>query len=336
MADNTSVKTQPESDEIDLGKLLAMIGRGFERLFRGFLRLFLYLKNNILWLLALILLGLIIGIILNSTIDKKLKIEVIVKPNFESKDYLYDAVEEIQANIVAKDTQAFNKMGIDMADLRGFEVTIEPIEKRNENLENIKEDNEYLDILQNFKDQEFVSEVIKSEILDKTVLTHRITFLHKNPLNGQQVVAKILDYINSNPYFSEVRQVSVKNVEDRIDKNRELIAQIDILIDKYTQKLGQSRVGTEGQEGTLFLTAEEPLDIAGLFALKNGLIKQIGDKQIELVQQKEAIKIVNFGRTQEVKNQFLNKSLVVLPLVFIGLFFLWTLLKYLNRRALSL
>lgn len=336
MADNKSVKTHPESDEIDLRQLLKMVGRGLEHLFRGFLRLFLYLKTNMLWLLSLILLGLIIGIILNSTVDKKLKIEVIVKPNFESKDYLYDAIEEIQANIVTKDTQALNRMGINIANLRGFEVKIEPIEKEKENREDLQEDNDYLEILQNFKEQEFVSEVIKSEILDKTVLTHRIIFLHKNPFNGQQVVAKILDYINSNPYFSEVRQVSVNNAEDRIDRNRELIGQIDNLINNYTQKLGQSRDGTGGQERTLFLTAEEPLDIAGLFGFKNGLIKQIGDKQIELVQQKEAIKIVNFGETQEVKNQFLNQSLILLPLVFVGLFFLWALLKFLNQKALRL
>ncbi|MDT7828919.1 hypothetical protein RQM65_09625 [Pricia sp. S334] len=335
MADNKPVNPRPESDEIDLGRLLNIINRGFNRLFRGFLLLFLYLKKNIFWLLGLVALGLVIGVLLNSTIDKKLKTEVIVKPNFESKNYLYDVVEEIQANIVAKDTQALNKLGVDIADLRGFEISIEPIEKSKEDQENLKDKNEYLEILQNFKEQEFVPEVIRSEILDKTVLTHRIIFLHKNPFNGQEVVAKIMDYINSNPYFSEVRQVSVKNAQDRIAKNRELIDQIDILIKNYSQKLGRSD-DVSGRQGTLFLNAEEPLDIAGLFALKNTLIKQIGDKEIDLVQLKEAVNIVNFGKTQEVKNQFLNKSLIILPLVLVGLFFLWTLLRYLNKKAVAL
>ncbi|SDD72305.1 hypothetical protein SAMN05421636_101512 [Pricia antarctica] len=336
MADNKPVNTQPESDEIDLGRLLNMVGRGFESLFEGFLLLFLYLKKQIFWLLGLILLGLAIGFLLNSTVDKQLKTEVIVKPNFESKDYLYDVVDEIQANIVAKDTQFLNNIGVDISDLRGFDISIEPIEKKKEDKDNIKDDNDYLEILQNFKDQEFVSEVIKSEILDITVLTHRIKFLHKNPFNGQQVVGKILDYINANPYFVEMRTIHEKNAEDRIDRNKELIAQIDGLINNYTQKLGNSYSGMGSQEGTLLLNAEEPLDIPSLFALKNGLIKQIGDKQIELVQQKEAVKIVSFGKTQEVKNQFLNKSLILLPMVFLGLFFLWTLLKYLNKKALSL
>jgi len=335
MAEQTSSNTPQSSDEIDLGKLFKLMRKGFDRFFRAFLRTFLYLKRNAFLLIGLILIGLVIGFFLNISVDKKLKTEVIVKPNFESKDYLYDVIGEVQANIVAKDTQILNKIGIDIDDLRGFEVSIEPIEKADKDQKQTEDDNTYLEILQNFKDQEFVSEVIRSEILDKTVLTHRITFLHKNPFNGQQVVGKILDYINANPYFVEMRTVYENNAGDRIAKNKELIEQIDNLIENYTQQLMKSDAGAR-QESTIVFDTEKGLDVTSLLSLKNGLIKQIGDKQIELVQQKDAVNIINFGKTQEVKNQFLNKSLFLLPLLFLGLFFLWALLKYLNKKALSL
>ncbi len=336
MADNKPVNTQPGSDEIDLGQLFRMIGRGFDRVFKAFLRLFLYLKRKALWLIGAVIIGLAIGLFLNLSVDKRLKTEVIVKPNFESKDYLYDIIEEIQANIVARDTQFLSKLGVDIAEVKGFRVSIEPLEKKKKDENNNEEQNTYLEILQNFQDQEFISEVIRSEILDKTVLTHRITFEHKNPFNGQQVVGKIMDYVNANPYFIEMRNVYEKNAADRIDRNNELIAQIDKLIQNYTQKLGQTNSGGARQEGALLLNAEEPLDIPTLLSLKNGLVKQIGDKQIELVQQKDPVNIINFGKTQEVKNQFLNKSLFLSPLIVIGLFFLWGLLKYLNRKASDL
>lgn len=335
MAEQTSPNTPQSSDEIDLGKLFKLMRKGFDRFFRVFLRIFLYLKRKAFLLIGLVLIGLVIGFFLNISVDKKLKTEVIVKPNFESKDYLYDVIGEIQANIVAKDAEFLNKIGIDIDDLRGFEVSIEPIEKANEDQKQTEDDNTYLEILQNFKDQEFVSEVIRSEILDKTVLTHRITFLHKNPFNGQQVVGKILDYINANPYFVEMRTVYENNAGDRIAKNKELIEQIDNLIENYTQQLMKSDADAR-QESTIVFDTEKGLDVTSLLSLKNGLIKQIGDKQIELVQQKDAVNIINLGKTQEVKNQFLNKSLFLLPLVFLGLFFLWALLKYLNKKALSL
>ncbi len=336
MAENKPVNSRPESDEVDLGQLFRMIGRGFDRVFKAFLRVFLYVKRKAVWLVGAIIIGLAIGFLLNEYVDKQLKTEVIVKPNFESKDYLYDIIEEIQANIVAKDTQFLDKLGLDMAEVKGFGVSIEPIEKKNEDQEKIKEQNTYLEILQNFKDQEFISEVIRSEILDKTVLTHRITFLHKNPFNGQQVVGKIMDYINANPYFLDMRAVYVKNAEDRIVRNKELIAQIDGLVQNYSEKLGQPDSSGTRPGGTLSLNAEESFDITGLLGLKNALVKQMGDKQIELVQQKDPINIISFGKTQEVKNQFLNKSLLLSPLIVIGLFFLWGLLKYLNRKASDL
>ncbi len=336
MADNKPVNTQPGSDEIDLGQLFRMIGTGFNRIFEAFLRVFLYLKRTAFWLIGAIIIGLAIGFLLNSTVDKQLKTEVIVKPNFESKDYLYNIIEEIQANIGARDSQFLEKLGVSITELKGFSVSIKPIENRREDEDKIQEQNTYLEILQNFKDQEFISEVIRSEILDITVLTHRITFLHKNPFNGQEIANKIMDYVNANPYFMEMRTVYINNAEDRINKNKELIAQIDNLVQNYTEKLGRSSSTGVKQEGTLLLNADEPLDLPTLLSLKNGLVKQIGDKKIEMVQQKNPVNIISFGKTQEVQNQFLNKSLFLSPLIVLGLFFLWTLLRYLNKKAMNI
>jgi hypothetical protein len=107
MADNQFNKANNSSDEIDLGQLFNLINKGFNNLFKRFLRLFLYLKRNALLLLGLVVIGVAIGYLLNQVVSKKLKTEVIVRPQFESKNYLYDVVNEIQANIKAKDTAFF-------------------------------------------------------------------------------------------------------------------------------------------------------------------------------------------------------------------------------------
>ncbi|MEP5831285.1 MAG: hypothetical protein ABJ300_13495, partial [Maribacter dokdonensis] len=92
MASNQSPSTQNNSDEIDLGQLFQLIGRGFNAVFRWFLRVFLYLKKNLLILIGLVVVGFAIGYGLNQIISKKYKTEVIVKPQLESKNYLYDVV----------------------------------------------------------------------------------------------------------------------------------------------------------------------------------------------------------------------------------------------------
>ncbi len=328
-------KTSSTSEEIDLGQLFQMFKRGLHRIFEGVLRIFLYLKKNAVKLGALIFLGLVIGFLLNMFVDKKLKSEVIVMPNFESKDYLYDVVEEIQANFISKDTLFFRNMGIDVNELRGFEISIQPVENEELDAEKLKESNDYLEILQNLKEEDFVLDVIKSEILKKTVLTHRITFSHKNPIKGEEYISKIMDYINGNPYFTELRKVSEQNAKVRIEKNNELIVQIDDLVASFNKQLAASEA-TRGKEGVVLFDKERSLDVPGLLRLKNDLIEEIEEKQLDLVEQKEAIGIVNLGKTQVVKKQFLNKSLVWLPAILVGLFFAWSLLVFLNRKAKEL
>ena len=112
MADQQTSKETTSNDEIDLGQLFNMIGNGFNRLFRWFLRIFLYFKKNLLILLTLAVVGALIALGLNQIVTEKLKIEVIVKPNLESKGYLYDVVNEIDANIKANDTAFFRNSTI--------------------------------------------------------------------------------------------------------------------------------------------------------------------------------------------------------------------------------
>ncbi len=70
MADNQPNNPQNSSDEIDLGQLFRMIGNGFNNLFKAFLRLFLYLKKNVIILLSLIIVGGAIGYGLNQIVSK--------------------------------------------------------------------------------------------------------------------------------------------------------------------------------------------------------------------------------------------------------------------------
>ncbi|MDB4271079.1 hypothetical protein N9896_03180, partial [bacterium] len=76
MADQQTSKETTSNDEIDLGQLLNMIGKGFNNLFKSFLRLFLYIKQNLIKLGILVLVGLLVGFGLNQIITKKQKIEV--------------------------------------------------------------------------------------------------------------------------------------------------------------------------------------------------------------------------------------------------------------------
>ncbi|MEO1012928.1 MAG: hypothetical protein AAFX53_16640 [Bacteroidota bacterium] len=330
MADKQPANQQNSPDEIDLGQLFQMIGRGFQRLFEAFLRVFLYLKKNALVLIVLAVLGSAIGIGLNQIVTKKMKTEVIVKPNLESKNYLYDVISEIQANIRAKDSSLIALLGTTEENLKSFKVSIEPVEERRSERE-LGDQLKYLQTLQNFQGTEIVRDVIKTEILNNSTLNHRITFFYKDTENGHKFAKSLMSYINSNPYFAELIEVYRENAKERMAMNDKLLGQLDNLIANYSKNIAKE--DNLLNEGKIVLDNGEETDIKGLFELKNDLIRDSERKRLELKERKEAISIINFGRPQQVQKVFFGKNIVLIPTILIGLFFLWSIIRYLNGKA---
>ncbi|WP_273275450.1 hypothetical protein [Maribacter polysiphoniae] len=331
MAESNTPNNTSASDEIDLGQLFQMIGKGFNNLFKGFLRVFLYLKRNALILVGLIVLGGAIGYGLNRITTKKLKTEVIVKPNLDSRNYLYEVVDEIQSNIKAKDTLFFEDLGIAIENLDGFEVTVESLGDTRKNNE---QGTEYLELLKGFEgSSEAISDIVRAEILSKsTLINHKITFYFKDPVMGQVYAKKLMAYINSNEYFSELIDVYNENAKERIKQNTSLVKQIDGLIASYGDKLA-SKVNNPATQGTISFDTEEKIDLKGLFDIKNTLLKDIESKKVELKTRTEAVKVINFGKPQQVQKALLGKNIVLIPLVLVALFFLVSFLKFLNKKA---
>ena len=327
MADNQTTNDTSSNDEIDLGQLFNMIGRGFKNLFNWFLRSFLYIKKNFLILFGLAVAGAILGFGLNQIVTDKLKTEVIVKPNLESKDYLYDVVKEIQAKIKAGDTTFFNKIGFISTDLKGYDITIDQIVGETSSDDNL----EYLELLEKFKDEEFFFDIIRSEFLSKSSLEHRITFTYKDPVNGPIFTKKIVEYINSNNYYNELIKINQENARTRIKQDESLLVQIDELITRYSDKM--TAPDSQFAEQRIIVDNEKQSNITELFRLKSNLIRDIERKKIELQEQKNAISIIYFGEPQLEQNSFFGKRIVLLPLIFISIFFLIDIIKFLNKKA---
>lgn len=327
MADNQSPTTQNSSDEIDLGQLFQLIGRGFNAIFQFFLRLFLYLKKNIFILIGLIVLGFGVGYGLSKIIAKKLKTEVIVKPQFESKNYLYDAIDEIQANIDAKDTLFFKYLGINEIDFNGLEVVINRVIEEG----TTETDAKYLELLQSFENTEAIADIVRAELQNKSSFNHRITFFYKNQKAGKEFSEKVMEYLNDNEYFSEMLDIYIENAKDRIERDKQLLDQVDLIITNYSKKMG-SQDNIAGND-RIVLDNQETVNITGLFSLKNDLIQDIEAKKLELLKNTKAIQIINFGQPQQVQKSFFGKKIVLIPSLFLGLFFLISFLSYINRKA---
>ncbi len=328
--ENQENNRKDSSEEIELGQLFEFIRKGFNSLNRSFLRLYLYFRRNIVKFTVLIVVGLVVGYGLGQLVDKQLKTEIIVKPNLDSKTYLYDVISEIEANIKSKDTAFFNKLDIDVASLENFKVEIIPIEK--EEVEDLTEQVKYLELLDKFRDEEGILDVVLNEINNKSVISHRIIFTYSDANKGSDAAVKLMKYINSNEYYNELVEVHAENARLRIQKNEELIDQIDTLIEIYSNVLTR-----EGQsEATVILNDSEKLDVTGLIRIKNTLLDDIEFKKIELETKKQAIRVTSFGAVQVVQDTLLSRSLIVIPALFVLIAILIDIIVVINRKASEL
>lgn len=330
MAENQSVKNQNSSDEIDLGQLFRLIGKGFKSIFRFILRIFIYLKRNIFILIGLIVVGFVIGYGLNQIVSKRQKTDVIVKPQLESKNYLYDVIDEIQANIDSKDTSFFNSIGIEKVDYSGLEITVNRVVEEGTS----ERDMQYLELLQSFENTDAIADIVRAELENKSSFNHRITFYYKNKEIGVLFAKKVIDYINSSEYFEEVLSISRSNAKGRIEQNQLLLEQVDKIITNYTDNLASKNNSVSSER--IILDNQEQMNIADLFEYKNLLIRDIETKKLELAEQTQPISIINFGKTQEVQKSFFGKNLVLIPSVLVILYFFISFLAFLNKESKTL
>jgi hypothetical protein len=327
MSNNPS-NNQNQSDEIDLGQLFTMIGKGFNSFFKGLLFVFVYLRKNIFWLGGLVIAGAVWGYILNQLVDEKQQLDVIVTPNLETKSYLYDAVAEIQAEIKAKDTAFFRKMGMDMEKMQGFELEINPL--RSEDSETFQANDKILELLKDFDNTVGITDILREELKERAIKEHRIKFFFIDADSGSEYAKKIVDYINSNPFYNQLLDTYRANALQRIKRNDSLVLQLDRLIDNYTNKLAKEQ---QGSEGRLVLDNQEALDVPSLFELKNQLIRDTEAKKLDLEMKKSAITIVNFGNPYTIQKAIFRKNIILFPLLFLAGFFLVAFIRFLNRKA---
>ena len=140
-----------------------------------------------------------------------------------------------------------------------------------------------------------------------------------------------MEYINSNNYYNELIKINQENAQTRIKQNENLLAQIDELITRYSDKIAATN--NQFNEQRIILDSEKQSNITELFELKNNLIRDIERKKIELREQKEAISIINFGNPHEVLKPFFGQNFVLIPLILIAIYFFIDIIKFLNRKT---
>lgn len=252
-----STDQKNNEEEVDLGSLFIIIGRGFSKffnfignifkgIFHGIITTLIFLKNNIIKIGIATFLGGVLGIFLEVKKVNTYESELLLEPNFNSTRQLYDNINYYNDLVKQKDTMGlattFKLDKSAAASLKKFFV--EPIEKEN-------------DIINSYNT--FVSSVDTTTIKSYTFVEFKKSFteydynLHKVTVTSTKndVFDKLDDIIISsvvnNKYFNRIKELSNKNLNRTDSLYRQNLTQIDSLRKVYMEvMLDEAKKQTNG------------------------------------------------------------------------------------------
>ncbi|WP_106793775.1 hypothetical protein [Aquimarina sp. Aq78] len=315
-------------DELDLMQVFGMI----KGIFKNFLKLIIsvivfYKKKWILFLILLILSG-AIGFFIDQNQDTKDNYtqEIIIEPKYDSAKYIYDFVEELENNF--KDSVFVNKLGISLNDAKDIKkITIEPVIRGTDVLDNLKE---------RYESREFFKDIMKAYDEDKLkeegfrdfYKHHKLTInFNKANDNNSRIISSILNYIRSNKYYQEISDLTLKQKKIDIERNKTSLQ----FIDTYLSNLEKTPLKAENEAIIISSGSELPMvSIASLLQKKELLIDLINDQERVLILDKEIFSFVTYGDVISKRKKLLNRMMILIPILLIGLVSLFYFLRYLN------
>jgi hypothetical protein len=312
-----STENQNIPEEIDLGILLKKINGFFGTVAFSIFKGILFLKKNSLILIALIVLGGVLGYYLDSE-NNSYDTNIIVTPNLGGTDYLYSKIDLLASKLKENDKAFLMSIGIksDKIALIEIEPVIDIYSFVNSGTtsENNTQNNPNFELMKLFAETSDINNVIKDKITSKNYLHHNIHIVTISKITEDEIVKPILKYLNTDEYFGKLLDVSRDNINNKMIKDEQLITQTDSLINTLTRNISNNNKSSN------LVYNNEDNQFNQLFEFKNKLINEIAFKKIEIINLQLFIKdistVINIKNTKGTN----GKMKLILPFLFIFLF----------------
>lgn len=239
--------TPPE--EVDLGQLFRMIGNAFNRLFRFigaiFKSLFLafvwtvfFIKKRALILGAVLVFGLILGIILEKAFPPAYKSMITIKQNYSTGENLYGSINYYNGLIKDNDYTVLGQvLGLNQETSETIkEFSIEPILTENDKLVIF---DQYIRGLDSLAASKVEYENFIKNIEDHKHSLQQITIYSATRLNFNNVFTNITNNINSNRFFVNEQAKDLAELQQQKGFLEISLAQSDSLQRTYKRVLEQ-------------------------------------------------------------------------------------------------
>jgi hypothetical protein len=242
-----STKKQNNDEEVDLGSLFTVIGKGFKNffnfignifkgIFHRLILILLFLKLHILKFSVAVLIGGIVGFFLESNKETKFSSNLIVKPNFESTQLLYENINYYNDLVKQQNTKHLASIfKIDTskaAALRKFEIT--PLMNSNDIINAY--DNFILEVdTLTVKSYDFNN--FESSFTDFDYLVHNIEVQATVSDIFSELEITIINSIEKNTFFNKIKNLTKENLNTKDSILKANFIEVDSLRNVYMRAI---------------------------------------------------------------------------------------------------
>jgi hypothetical protein len=310
------------NDQVEIGFLFKKVGDIFKSLVRLLFSVLTFTRKYLILIIVLAVVGLILGYFLDQRSNKipVYQNHVIVIPNFESVDYLYETVEGLNSKIVNNDTIYLKSiLGDNYKFLTG--VDVEPIVDIYNFATKSEQNIDVFRIL--FQNQE-LSEFVEDMTTSKYFKYHRLNFAILGNEHTESIVASLLENFDDNAHFKLYQELMVKNNALMIAESQNMIKQIDSLIQATI-------LFSKNKQGNQSVFINDNSDLATLVYRKQDILEKNRDLLIKLNDETAVIKTVGANYNIIKKSFFSFSNKVKLPVAFVLLFYGFFFVRYVYK-----
>lgn len=321
---------QNNTDEIDLGIVFNKIKQIYTNFLISIYKGIQFLIKHWWKILIIAIIGGVIGYFLEEKIEPNKETTIIVQNNFDSTNYVYDAIEQLNNKIKENDTTFLKEKGFYNAETELIEIKIEPIVSIIELLEKSKDSYQTLEPL--LKEIDFVDEPLISDVFIQGYKYHKINLIASSSTSNK-IIEKLINYLNNNDLLKTIREIVIKDTKEHIENINKSIVLIDEILKTFPK---QNDLNNKLDKNELYVsTINNYTDFAKLTTSKNSLNYQKEKLNVSLAEYINVVTIINKPVLYQSQEIFTNKILFLAGL-FVLTYLLFFLLKNFFRRIKQL
>ena len=314
-----------ENEELDIIVLIEKIKLMFLSVFLLIFRKSKSFFSSWKQLLALILIGLVLGYFQTDSDTPSAKnASVLVKINFDAGNYVYDAIDLINLKIISEDIEFFTQEMMLSTDESIDEISISPVIDIKDIMAKEIQANEIRALFDNleYDDGFSITEGFKSDYD-----YHFINFsVSEN--SSVSTIGKVLDYFNNNPLFEELKERNSMRISSVITDNENTIDQINEILDYYTTQ------GNKVNSSQLYIDNKDirPND---LIKTKISLQNENQELKKENLTTKETVMLINETNVLVENTSLFSNKMIYYPVLFLFIYIIFSfiigLYRYLDK-----